>query len=271
MSPPSEPVTSFGRSSPAAAAGFARSRRARRRGGDSAVIRRTEGNTAAPRVAAAGVERVRTGGYEGSVVSPGTAASGSEAGRGRRLLTGISWAAAAWGLGYAAYRGYYALGGTGFLPGTPVPGGTFRRINAAATVILLAAAILPLAALPLWSRRRLRPLLLAVCWVVAVTGCGHALIEGTERVLSLSGRLSIDYPASVWTSVDRRAADLQDLFFNEPWFLLEGLAFGALGWLGVRTARGRRWWVGSVVVAVLVALAVGLLSATGVIGRAVIG
>jgi hypothetical protein len=197
--------------------------------------------------------------------------SGAGRERARRLLAGISWAAAAWGLGYAAYRGYYALGGTGFLPGTPVPGGPFRRINAAATVILLAAAMLPLAAMPLWSRRRVRPLVLAVCWIVAVGCCGHALIEGTERVLSLSGRLSIDYPASVWASIDPRTADLQDLLFNEPWFLLEGLAFGAIGWLNVRTGRGRRWWVGSVVVAVLVALAVGLLSAAGLIGRVVVG
>ena len=230
------------------------------------MIPGTGGNTAVPGVAAASVERT---GYEGSALPQDATASPS--GGGRRLLTAVSWAAAGWALGYAAYRGYYALGGTGFLPGTPVPGGQFRRINAAATVILLAAAILPLAALPLWSRRRVRLLLLAVCWVVAVVCCGHALIEGTERVLSLAGRLSIDYPASVWASVDRRVADLQDLYLNEPWFLLEGLAFGALGWLNVRGGRGRRWWVGSVAVAALVALAVGLLSAAGLIGRVVVG
>ena len=233
------------------------------------MIPGTGGNTAVPGVAAASVERGRTTGYEGSA-SPQDAIASASGGR-RRALAAVSWAAAGWALGYAAYRGYYALGGTGFLPGTPVPGGQFRRINAAATVILLAAAILPLAALPLWSRRRVRLLLLAVCWVVAVVCCGHALIEGTERVLSLTGRLSIDYPASVWASVDRRAADLQDLYLNEPWFLLEGLAFGALGWLNVRGGRGRRWWVGSVAVAALVALAVGLLSAAGLIGRVVVG
>jgi hypothetical protein len=39
----------------------------------------------------------------------------------------------------------------------------------------------------------------------------------------------------------------------------------------VRGGRCRRWWVGSVVAAVLVALAVGLLSAAGLIGRVVVG
>ena len=71
-------------------------------------------------------------------------------GQARRLLPRISSAAAAWGLCYPLYRGYYALGGTVLLPGTPVPDGPFRRINAAAAVMLGVAAILPLAVLRLW-------------------------------------------------------------------------------------------------------------------------
>src|SRR6185312_3206321 len=90
------------------------------------VIRGTGGNTTVPSVAAASMDPVRTAGKDRSVAGP-DAVSGA-----RRLVVGLSWAAAAWGLAYAAYRGYYALGGTGFLPGTPVPGGPFRRINAAA-------------------------------------------------------------------------------------------------------------------------------------------
>jgi hypothetical protein len=45
-------------------------------------------------------------------------------------------------------------------------------------------------------------------------GCSmHALIDIIERVLSLAGLLRIEYPSTVWASIDRRAADLQDLFF----------------------------------------------------------
>ncbi len=100
------------------------------------MIRGTGGNTTAPSAASASMEPVRTAGKDGpDAVSDA-----------RRLVVGLSWAAAAWGLAYAAYRGYSALGGTGFLPGTPVPGGPFRRINAAAAGILLVAAILPVAA-----------------------------------------------------------------------------------------------------------------------------
>jgi hypothetical protein len=152
-----------------------------------------------------------------------------------------------------------------------VPDGPFRRINAAAAVILGVAAVLPLAVLPLWSRRHPRLMLLALYWAVAVGCCMHALIDSVERVLSLAGSLHIDYPASAWASIDRRTADLQDLFLNEPWFLLEGLAFGVLGWLNVRTDRWRRRWTGSAVAATLVASVVGLLSATGVIGKVILG
>src|SRR5688500_9857382 len=72
--------------------------------------------------------------------------------------------------------------------------------------------------------------LLAVCWVIAVGCIMHALIDSIERILSLAGLLTIEYPAAVWASIDRRAADLQDLFFNEPWFLLEGLARMDCSW-----------------------------------------
>lgn len=189
----------------------------------------------------------------------------------RAQLARVSLFAGAWGLGYALYRGYYALGGTAGLPGTLAQPGLFRFINVAATVILLAAAVLPVALLPLWSRRAARPVLLGLCWAVAVGCVMHALIDEAQRVLSLAGLLRIDYPASVWASVDRRAADVQDMVFNEPWFLLEGLAWGALGWLGLGPGRARRWWVASALVAVAILTAVGLLSATGVIGKVVIG
>jgi hypothetical protein len=45
-------------------------------------------------------------------------------------------------------------------------------------------------------------------------------------MLSLAGLLRIEYSPTVWASIDRRAADLQDLFFNEPWFLVEGSGSG---------------------------------------------
>jgi hypothetical protein len=191
--------------------------------------------------------------------------------RNRPPLAGVSVVVAVWGLCYALYRGYYALGGTLLLPGTPADPTLFKLINAAAAAILAIAAILPIVMLPLWQRPRVRPVLLGVCWLVAVGCIMHALIDSIERILSLAGLLIIDYPESVWASIDHRAADLQDLFFNEPWFLLEGLAFGALAWIALGPGSRRLWWVGTAIAATAALTVIGLLSATGVIGKVIIG
>src|SRR5215203_3133123 len=124
----------------------------------------------------------------------------------QRRLASVSIAVALWSLGYAVYRGYYAVGGTRFLPGTPADARQFRLINAVAVVILVIAAAVPLVMRLLWRRQRARPVLLALCWLVAVGCIMHAMIDSIERVLSLAGLLQIEYPARVWASIDHRAA-----------------------------------------------------------------
>ena len=177
----------------------------------------------------------------------------------------------AWGLLYALYCGYYAVGGTLLLPGRPADPAQFRLINAVAAVILViagrAAGRGPAAVAdpegPVGAARSV------------LGGCGgccvHALIDTIQRMLSLAGLLRIEYSPTVWAWIDRRAADLQDLLFNEPWFLVEGLGFGALGWMVLGSGRRRRWWVGSAITAISVLTVIGMVSATGVIGKTIIG
>ena len=98
----------------------------------------------------------------------------------------------------------------------------------------------------------------------------HAIIDMTQRVLSLLGQFTVIYPMDLWASVDRRAADLQDLFGNEPWFLIEGLLFATIGMLNL-SLRGRRVFVVTAVVAITVSVTVGLLTATGHLGRVIVG
>lgn len=195
----------------------------------------------------------------------------AEVRRHRRKLIVASLVTSACALGYAAYRGYYAAGGTAGMIGVPRSESEFRLLNVAAVVVLLVAAILPVAALPLWRRPRPRRILLAVCWVVAVGCVMHALIDDVQRVVSLAGGREIRYPAAQWVSVDRRAADVQDLAFNEVFFLGEGLLWAVLAWIGLDNAAGRRRWVSTAVVAIAALTAVGLLSAFGVIGRVIVG
>jgi len=169
-------------------------------------------------------------------------------------------------LWYAVYRGYYAAGGTAFLPGVVRPGAEaeFRAINLFGAVVIAAAAALPLLMLAFWSHRWLRLAQLLVCWGIAVGCCMHALVAALQRVLSLAGLVRVDYPP-LWASVDHRTADLQDLFFNEPWFLLEGLAFAAIGWVVLGPGRARRRWVGSGLAAVALLLIFGVLVITGLV------
>ena len=82
--------------------------------------------------------------------------------------------------------------------------------------------------------------------------------------------LTIEYP--FWLSIDRRMADLQALFFNEPWFLVQGLLWARMAWVGaLRDSPRRMWWVGSALCATVALTVMGLLSAFGVIGRWVVG
>jgi hypothetical protein len=188
-----------------------------------------------------------------------------------RRLTNVSLAAAAWAFAYAAYRTYYGLGGTFGMFGVPASDTMWRTINLVAGAILLGVAVLPVAALPYWGSRWPRRVLLLMAWLIAVACIGHALIDDVLRVLSLMGLHDVLYPPGMWTTIDRRAADLQDLFFNETWFLVEGLLWVWIGWLVLGPSPRRRWWLLSIAAAVAGATLVGLASAFGAIGRFVIG
>jgi hypothetical protein len=155
--------------------------------------------------------------------------------------------------------------------GEPASDADWRAINLVAAALLFGAAVLPVLALPLWRTRWPRRILLAAAWLIAVACIGHALINDVLRVLSLAGWYQVLYPPGFWISIDRQAADLQDLVFNETWFLFEGALWVAIAWTVLGPSAGRRRWVGSAVVATTLAVIVGLLSAFGVIGRIVIG
>ena len=97
----------------------------------------------------------------------------------------------------------------------------------------------------------------------------HALVDETTRILSLAGVLHMELP--FFTTIDQRAADLQDIFLNEPWFFVEGVLWGALCWRALRSATQRRWFLASALVAIAVLTVLGILSSTGVIGQFIVG
>jgi hypothetical protein len=133
-----------------------------------------------------------------------------------------------------------------------------------------AAAVLPVLLLRAWQALGGRAAALALCCVVIVGCVGHALVGISQRVLSLTGILTMSYP--FWLTIDRAKADWQALLWNEPWFLVEGLSWHAMAWTAVvRDASWRVYWSIGLLIAVLVFTVIGLLSAFGVVGRVVVG
>jgi hypothetical protein len=176
----------------------------------------------------------------------------------------VAVALAVWAAGYAAYRFYYAFGGQVGMIGRPAPGQHFRRDNFIGSAIILLAALLPLIAVSAWRHRPVRRLVPVIGWIAAVGCCMHALTLMTLRVLSLTGVHPTHIPPGLWLSIDRHEADLQDLFFNEPWFFVEGCLW-ALFALTALAPSSRQRWLRSAVVACVLATAVGLLSGVGAI------
>ena len=137
-----------------------------------------------------------------------------------------------------------------------------RAINAVGALVILLAGVLALVAPRVGALRRALPVL---GWVGAVGCCMHALTDIVLRLLSVTGVHPTHLPASVWVSFDRRAADLQDLLLNEPWFFVEGLLWAALGAAYVHRSRRRAWWISAAVACGLLTI-VGVLSGLGTIG-----
>ena len=86
----------------------------------------------------------------------------------------------------------------------------------------------------------------------------------TLRMVSLTGVHPTHYPPGLWLSLDRHHADLQDVFFNEPWFFIEGCLWGLFALTALQPSS-RRLWRRSAVVACVLAAAFGVLSGLGAI------
>lgn len=184
-----------------------------------------------------------------------------------RAQRAIASALAVWGLGYACYRAYYAAGGNIGMIGEPMSDAQFRAVNAVGAGIVLLGALLPPVLVRAASGRSAAPVL---AWIVGVGCCMHAFVDGMLRLLSLTGVHPTELPAELWQSFDRRASDLQDLMLNEPWFLVEGLLWVALGVASIQSSR-RRPWLASAAGACLLLTVVGVLSGLEVIGSFRIG
>ena len=98
----------------------------------------------------------------------------------------------------------------------------------------------------------------------------HALVDITLRLLSITGVHPTQLPESFGRSFDRHASDLLDLLLNEPWFLVAGVLWAALGVATLRAASRRAWIISALTTCAILTI-VGVLSGIGAIGAIRVG
>lgn len=137
---------------------------------------------------------------------------------------------------------YWAVGGErGFflLRPSAVAIDDWRAINAVASVVLLLPVMIALG-----LRRRasagVRIALLGGALVGASIATAHGVYGIVYRILNLTGTINIDGDRA---TLDDTPWVLWDLLIFEPWFLVEGLLFFAVGWAATTTDATRRRWL----------------------------
>jgi hypothetical protein len=155
---------------------------------------------------------------------------------------------------------YWALGGEhGFslLRPEAVALDEWRGINAVASLVLL----LPIGiGLGLLRHRRSSPIRVALLGS-ALAGTSIATAHGiygiVYRILNLTGVVEVDGEKA---TVSEHPWVLWDLLLFEPWFLIEGILFFAVGWTAIADAAMRRRW------ALACGVGIGLATLSGVLG-----
>lgn len=176
-----------------------------------------------------------------------------------RSLQLSAMALAAWSVLYVVPHVYWALGGdAGFslLRPSATRLDEWEQINAIASVVLLLPALIAVGLVRHATRGWLRTGLLGASVVGASIAASHGLYGIVYRSLNLAGVVAVD-GRTVSASDDPWV--LWDLVLFEPWFLIEGLLFVALGWTAHSTKASKRRWLVLCLIGIAMATVSGLL------------
>lgn len=174
-------------------------------------------------------------------------------------LQPIATALSVWSGLYVVPHVYWAVGGdAGFsaLKPSATAHPDWQAINAVASVILLVPVAIGLLLPRSSSHRRTRTLLLAACLAGASIAASHGIYGVVYRFLNLTGAVDID--GQQFTPAEHTWV-IWDLYFFEPWFLIEGVLFASAGWAAIASARAQRRWLFACSVGTSLALASGVV------------
>ncbi|UOQ45916.1 DUF3995 domain-containing protein [Halobacillus salinarum] len=179
--------------------------------------------------------------------------------RSRRSLMWAAYAVFIWSLAYMIPHLYWSLGGTiglSMVVSSAANLPEWQLINGIASVLLTAAGCLGLALLYLKKRKVQNWLLL----IIILGGCSLSISHGMygmiNRILQWAGLIELEGGSFTFSE---HAYVLWDLFVFEPWFTIEGILFGRLGWSYLSGPQPRRLWLIFCFLGVLVGLITGLL------------
>jgi hypothetical protein len=163
--------------------------------------------------------------------------------RRREPLIWAGYALFTWSMAYMLPHLYWALGGTiglSQLKPSVLALPQWRLINWVAAVMLTAAGMLGVVFTRLRSRSFLSWLLLSIALAGCAVATSHGIYGIIYRILQIAGAIELE---SGPFNNEEHAYVLWDLMLFEPWFTIEGILLGILGWHYLNRPRYQRIWL----------------------------
>ncbi|NIK77716.1 hypothetical protein FHS15_002854 [Paenibacillus castaneae] len=176
-----------------------------------------------------------------------------------KSLVWSGYAVFIWSIAYMLPHLYWALGGKmggGILKPNIVHSPDFEFINWIATVFLTGAGLIGLAFI-YWNKGRVSSyMLLFISWAGCSLSTSHGIFGIVYRILQISGVVGLE---SGSFHIHEDAYVLWDLLLFEPWFLIEGILLGSVGWCFLKEAQSRKIWLAACLFGVIFGLITGVM------------
>jgi len=146
--------------------------------------------------------------------------------------------------------------GEGLLKPNIVQSIHFEFINWIASIMLTVVGLIGLAFI-YWNKSRVSSYMLLF---ISLAGCSvsasHGIYGIVYRILQIRGVVGLE-PETFYAREDVYV--LWDLVLFEPWFLIEGILLGIVGWCFLKQARSRKIWLAACIIGVICGLATGVM------------
>ncbi|MEX2105099.1 MAG: DUF3995 domain-containing protein [Bacilli bacterium] len=132
----------------------------------------------------------------------------------------------------------------------------FELINWVASVFLTVAGLIGLAFI-YWNKSKVSSyMLLFIAWAGCSLSASHGIYGIFYRILQIIGVVGLE---SGSFHIHEDAFVLWDLLLFEPWFLIEGILLGIVGWCFLKETRSRKIWLVACIFGIIFGLVTGIM------------